>query len=333
MLQIFLSILKIIGIFILFILAFALVLLLCLLFVPVRYKGKAKKNHEIVAKINFTWLFHMISVHVLYNKEVNIILKIFGVPIYNYHKKQKKDNIKKDNIKKEKKVSRFNNQRKLKKDIKKDDINDAKNDEMKNLADSKVSVIKEEIIEEETLIEDETLIEEETLIEQFQGMNKKNKILILLRKIYLLIKGFFVKIMNIKFTIKKICDKMKNVKEVIYYYVDLMEQEESKEAISLCKDQLLFFLNHIKPRRLKAHITFGTGDPSTTGQILGYASMFYPIYGNNVSLNPDFTNEILEGDIYLKGRVRVFMILRIGFKVMFNKNLKQFIKLLKREAI
>lgn len=325
MLHILLMILKIIGIILLCILGLLLVIILCVLFVPIRYKGKAKINDEVVAKANISWLLHIVSIQILYKEEINFILKIFGIPFYNLKKKLERENKKNTNKKKENKKNAN----------KKKPNTESRNEKLRKLNQEKVKE-QEEHYQDKTVSEPIEEINEKIELQEDNSETTKSffgKIKLFIKKIFSVIKGIFVKIRNIKYTIKKICDKMKNIRDLISYYINLMEQEESKEALALCKQQLFRFLNHVKPKKLKAHVTFGTGDPGTTGQILSYASMFYPIYGKNVSLIPDFMNEIFQGDLYMKGRIRLFTIVRIGWKVMFNKNLKKFIKLLKREAI
>jgi hypothetical protein len=85
----------------------------------------------------------------------------------------------------------------------------------------------------------------------------------------------------------------------------------------------------ILPRKLRADIHFGFDDPAMTGQVLAIASMFYALYYECVDLEPDFENEVLEGTIYMKGKIRllyfVSFVLKTGVDVWFNKEIKTFI--------
>ena len=69
MLKILLLILKIFGIVLLSILCFILLLGLLVLFVPIRYKVKAKKENETWAKARIKWLFGIISIKCDYKEE------------------------------------------------------------------------------------------------------------------------------------------------------------------------------------------------------------------------------------------------------------------------
>jgi hypothetical protein len=86
----------------------------------------------------------------------------------------------------------------------------------------------------------------------------------------------------------------------------------------------------ILPRKLRADIYFGFDDPAMTGQVLAITSMFYALYYKCVNLEPDFENEVLEGTIYMKGKIRslyfVSFALKTGIDLWFNKEIKTFIK-------
>lgn len=139
---------------------------------------------------------------------------------------------------------------------------------------------------------------------------------------------FFSKIL---YTIRNICGKIEHVKEVIGYYCGVLKSEEGQKSIALVKRELGRLLRHIAPTRLTGSLTLGMEDPAATGQIVAILSMFYPIYGNNVSITPDFDEKCIRGSLYLKGRIRVFTLIRIAWRVYFNKDVKKFLHMLKRE--
>ncbi len=75
-------ILKIIGISLLTILGLILLLLLLALFVPVRYQAHAKKQEELWCRGRITWLFHLVSIPIAYEKgELSFRLKLFGITV------------------------------------------------------------------------------------------------------------------------------------------------------------------------------------------------------------------------------------------------------------
>ena len=82
-------------------------------------------------------------------------------------------------------------------------------------------------------------------------------------------------------------------------------------------------LKHILPRKLKANIIYGTGDPCSTGQILGALSILYSMYGDRVTIIPDFENQRFEGNAMARGRIRLVTILIIVIKLILDKRFRQ----------
>ena len=51
----------------------------------------------------------------------------------------------------------------------------------------------------------------------------------------------------------------------------------------------------------------------------------YGLSGINMNITPDFNEKILEGDIYIKGRVRIYKLLMIVFRVYRNKRFRELV--------
>ncbi len=79
--SIILMILKIIGIIILAVLGLILTLILLVLFVPIRYRASAKKYEELSVKGSVSWLLHIIHVGVVYDGELRVAVRVFGIPV------------------------------------------------------------------------------------------------------------------------------------------------------------------------------------------------------------------------------------------------------------
>lgn len=66
------TILKVIGIILLVVLALILTALLCILFVPVKYKAVGSfDNTDIRAKAHVSWLFHLFALHIEYAQKTD----------------------------------------------------------------------------------------------------------------------------------------------------------------------------------------------------------------------------------------------------------------------
>lgn len=85
-------------------------------------------------------------------------------------------------------------------------------------------------------------------------------------------------------------------------------------------------LRHVRPKKVQAYIEFGTGDPCSTGQILGVAAAFMGLYKNSVQIIPDFEEEVIKGNFYCRGRIQTIILLIIGVKLILNRDIKNLIK-------
>lgn len=104
---------------------------------------------------------------------------------------------------------------------------------------------------------------------------------------------------------------------------DFLKDEITKAALGTAWKSFVKLIKHLAPTKLKADIIFGTGDPCSTGRILGVLAFFYGMYGEHVSLTPDFENKILEGKLYARGRIRLITVLIIVVKLLIDKKFKE----------
>lgn len=127
---------------------------------------------------------------------------------------------------------------------------------------------------------------------------------------------------KLAFSIRNICDKIKTIRGQGEKLQAFLEDRENQAAIALIKRQCFKLLRHILPKKFTAWLHFGFEDPATTGQVLGYICMFYALYGNNLSLEPDFDQKVLEGRCELKGRIRLGSLTGIIGRLIFYKRIR-----------
>lgn len=66
----------------------------------------------------------------------------------------------------------------------------------------------------------------------------------------------------------------------------------------------------------------GTGDPSTTGMLLGGISLFPVAYQDGLRIVPDFEEKHFEADGFIKGRIRMIYFLRLLHRLYQDRELK-----------
>lgn len=352
----FLNILKIIGIILLCILALLLVLLLLALFCPAVYRIKGEKQDKLLLHARISWLFPLIYGNIKYEGQLSCILYLLGIPVYDVlgekpvkskktekerkkekkkkEKRKQKGKRKEDNAAKKRKGSKRaekkkeNNTENHIKNIR--DIEDVENAGREN-QEKQSREAYSDIRRQKTVMEEKTEGPRETDILENPEMADKHdeeEKPSIFQKVKLFFQKIFEKVRNIKYTILNMKEKLENLKETVYWYKEVLEREESGRAITKGKKQLLKFLNHVKPKKVKGNVLFGFGDPGTTGEVLGFISMFYPLFGNHITVTPDFERTIFQGDFYIKGRMRAFNLLRFGWSVFFDKDIKNLYNIL-----
>lgn len=136
---------------------------------------------------------------------------------------------------------------------------------------------------------------------------------------------------KLMYTIRRICDKIKRIRENIAHYKAILLAEDTKGLVNHAFMRLGRILRSIRPRKLKADILFGTGSPDTTGYVFGIYGMLCARLGERVLLTPDFERAVLEGELYAAGTITVFKLLWNGLLVALDKRLWELIDKLKEE--
>ena len=128
---------------------------------------------------------------------------------------------------------------------------------------------------------------------------------------------------KIKCTIRKICDKIKELWKSKEKITDFLTDETHKSAFQRVKQDILILAKRLSPRTLRGYVRFGFDDPYNTGRVLAGLSVLYPFYGDKVDIYPEFEKKVLEGDIYMKGHIRGIHLLIIVLKLILDKDIRK----------
>lgn len=294
MLGIFLGILKWLGILLLVLLGLVLTVLLAVLFVPIRYEAEGSFRGELLAKGQISWLWRLFSIQAVYDGDTEVSLRIFGV---------------KPGRKKE----------------------TAERTEKTETPDPVVTGSGKRPEEEVPLYESRSKAEapasekhqgtEEGIKEKVPAAGTKNAKNGQKKK--RVRQSLFQKI---KVTFQRICGKLKTAEERWQKLMEFLEKEENKNTFRLLKRQVIRFFKHVLPGKVSGTVRFGFEDPYTTGRILTYISPFYGWYGRTIQVIPVFDEQVLDGELSLKGRIRIATLLFIGFQVWRDKNFRTLLK-------
>lgn len=110
--------------------------------------------------------------------------------------------------------------------------------------------------------------------------------------------------------------------DTISSIITLIRGSEHKAGIQKLKKELSGLFYYLKPSQVKGSVIFGTGDPCTTGWILGIISLIPIAYTEGLRVIPDFGEKELDADIFAKGKVHVLYFLRMIVRGYRDKDMK-----------
>lgn len=311
--EILFLILKIIGI----LLAVCVLLLVAALVVPVRYRVKAELYQDMAGFAVFSWLLHVIDFRIRYEKkEVVYRLRIFGIPV----RTQKSGTPKRDKEKKE--ISE-------KEEIAEENITpeeDSTSQEKEIPEEDNTSQEKE--IPEENVLSETGALSEEKASDNRSGVersNRKDKRRVKARRkkrgLLYRIRAFF---RTIRQRISDIIAGTATIKEKNQNIKNIISDETNKSAVGKLWREFRFLIRHISPRKVSGELAFGMNDPAQTGQVLGVMSMlpFWARYKINVYPNFETDRFFVEGNLLVKGHIRLWHLLLSFIRLFKDKEVK-----------
>lgn len=297
--HIMLGILKVVGILLLIVLGILLLAVLAALFCPVTYSVVGRRDAEAYeGLVRIGWLFRLISFTFTFGSERDgdFCIRIFGIPL---------------NRKKE--------------EASKKSLQASRGDEFKPAGPEKIVEKKTEQehgekTEKEAERKTETTTETATEKKTDSVLQKLQEFL---KQIPGIPKKFLDVLKKISLTVHHICDKINQIKE-------FLESERFARLKALLFQEGKRTICHIRPRKIKGHIKIGTGDPYRTGQLLAVAGIFFPVYGEYITIEPYFEQKILEGNMSVKGRIYGNFFVRLAWRLFRDSDIRFMIKKIKR---
>lgn len=288
------TILKVIGIILLVVLALILTALLCVLFVPVKYRAVGSfDNTDIRAKAHVSWLLHLFALHIEYAQETDGYIRLAFVKKNLFDNYEALDDDDMDGAAKTETE---------------DKVNENTGDGPKIPADESEHITDEQAEDECTA---RTHNEYRSVTDENQHIKQQTKLTHKKR--------------SKKTHKKQFKDKSDKIKNCIYKLKREYSDERNKAAFLHLKKELFIILKRICPRRLKLTMVYSTGSPDTTGISLGILACFPVGYTNRWRITPDFESEkpYAKGSFDIKGHVIVISILAATLRILFDKNCRR----------
>lgn len=291
------TIAKVIGI----LLAVLVIVALAILFVAVRYCGKISFDDK-KAQISIRWLGVVLRVPILITeKDLQWKVRVFGVPILRSDGAHKKRRSKKSSAPKAQKRKAEKAAETVQK------TQESSKQEKKalsvNLEKSPTAPEQEKQIAPKQTTDQR---EEQSAFRQADEREKKPRG----------IRQLFLWLQNVIKIVRKIKKKVHSVQDL----VDILRSDAGKAFICIVKENVIHLWKQIHPRRMRGKVIFGTGDPCSTGELLGVLALFYAWYGNGVQIIPDFEQKRIEGNVSFRGRIRMITLICIAWRIIKNKD-------------
>lgn len=264
-------------------LAVLVIVALAILFAAVRYCGKISFDDK-KAQISIRWLGVVLRVPILITeKDLQWKVRVFGVPILRSDGAHKKRRSKKSSAPKAQKRK-------------------AEKAEEQNVPKKQSDKTEEQIASKQTTDQRE----ERSAFRQADEREKKPRG----------IRQLFLWLQNVIKIVRKIKKKVHSVQDL----VDILRSDAGKAFICIVKENVIHLWKQIHPRRMRGKVIFGTGDPCSTGELLGVFALFYAWYGNGVQIIPDFEQKRIEGNVSFRGRIRMITLICIAWRIIKNKD-------------
>lgn len=348
MLSIILIILKLIGIILLFILGILLLVICSVLLIPIRYRLNGyfledRKDLEISvlwagivfrAKAGFRledvdqdsekrlsaytrgifYSVRILGLVLLTSEDRKTLLKRFFE--WKKHRSEKKRQKKQWKKSKER---RWSKQEKISIEKEKEDILEEYSDDIEEFSldwEEPDEIILPQVVEERIKIEDVDLVAEQQEKKTPPGMLKKKK---LKKKAFDQDKGIED---SRERWYNKLNQKIENLMEQYEILSEFYYNNQSQYAMQKMCKLIQKVIRYILPTRCKGELCYGFADPSLTGKVYGFLCTTGLSLRKDVIIVPDFQNEVLEGWIKVRGRLRVIFAVRMAMVIFFDKKLK-----------
>lgn len=284
---------KIIGIIILAVLLLVVGLLSIILFVPIHYESQYEYYEELNGFCNVNWLFKTFAFNL---KTVNGETD-YDVKVPSWIDKLLSDDEDEETSDNEAVYKIENNEDEYFDDeITVEDLKDKIEEKIEKTVDNEISEIKKEIKEntEKEVAKD---------FEDFEEKSEKNvsseNIVKFIRK----------KVVNFVCKLKGIINFTKDKKAFIKEKIEFFEELKAKYDLKGIFDvTILLFKKIFKGLGLKLFQIcgiIGLDNPCSTGQAIGLISVVQTFVPFDIDVQGDFENNILEGSLYIKGKVRL----------------------------
>lgn len=284
MLSVVLLILKGLGIAFLVILALLFLLLFLLLFVPFRYRGETSYHHALHVAFDISWLLRAFCFRVRYADSLHMELCLLRSSIWNNQKKPSSPpehtageaaSLSEKTREGEKRMSQTADWNSEQPIQAKPISTEPNQTEVRHTEDGQAGP-------------NQTEVHRATKQEQKKDWRTR---------------------------VWQRLEQAEEIRDRIGEELSFFRHERTKRAFRRLRQALSRILKELLPRSMDGCLRFGFDDPFTTGQICAAAALLLPLYRDRLTIQPIFDRTVLDGELSLKGRIRLIVLLIAGLRV------------------
>ncbi|MCD8371306.1 MAG: hypothetical protein LUC94_13470 [Clostridiales bacterium] len=350
---------KTIGIVILVLLLLVLAVLLLILLVPIRYRVTGSFDGSVCGNVRVTWLLHLISFRLFWDGEMKMSLRILGFWLLGKEKKKKSGQKRRRRRRREPAEDREaartepgrsapDESRDLPEKPGSDERAEPSAEAGENVPqDASVRWLKKQPEQVEDTIRPDGSDADGKKTEQAAARRAPTLVGKGLRKILSVLWKLGEKIakvidgirslparirkafQTVRTRLQNVFAKLRDAEHKKDKILEFLKDEENRGMLLLLKRQIFVLIRHILPRKARGRIRFGFDDPGKTGQVLMAVSPFYGFYGRSLELIPVFDGQALEGNVSLRGRIRIGTLVVIAIRVWMNRSFRILVKRLR----
>lgn len=316
MLHIILTVLKIIGIFLLILLGTILFVVVAVLAAPITYDISGEWNQQFTLRGKIRWLYHILGISLEF-QEGNPAVKIslFGRVLG----EEKKKNQPKVSRKKQDSGQKLSSE-KQQGSRQKQSSGQKQDAEQKSLSEqnSEQNSRKAEVMAEEKPAEPVKQTKSEAVTPEKTKIDPEEK-----EEVF----------SDWDPLLDEELEKLEK-EQKLHRFAAFLEQESVKRLIRKLWKSICKIFGHLRPSVLFLKGRIGMDDPALTGKIMEVAAVLYAFYGEHIQLVSDFEEEVLEAEFTIKGRIvpgyLIIKILGMGLRILLNKECRALYKDMKQ---
>ena len=134
---------------------------------------------------------------------------------------------------------------------------------------------------------------------------------------------------RIEYTFQVFCDKMNVLIEKKEKIRSFLEDEIHHVAFLKAIQSLKRLVLRLKPTDFSGNVRFGFEDPAVTGKTLAVLSVTAPFFEGNLEVEPEFQEEILEGELLIAGKLTAWKFTALVLELFTDKNIRKTISHIK----